>query len=106
MDDLIGKSISTRHSPAKRLSLKGFLGLILYHIVHLIFLGYPSEILARLWLAHDIAHCSTDVWGENPGSHLAWRTFDNSMRESYRTIATLVRSSLALLQKQPFTQIR
>ena len=44
-------------------------------------LGYPTDVLARLWLAHDIAHRSTDVEHVSRESqgHQAWKTFDDSM---------------------------
>ena len=65
---------------------------ILYYIFHFIYLGYPTDVLARLWLAHDIAHRSTDVdhVSRESQAHQAWKTFDDSMRESYKAIGTLV----------------
>jgi len=66
---------------------------VLYYFFHFIYLGNPSEVLSRLWLAHDIAHGNAGLektLGENRADQ-AWRMFDSSMRESYRAIGTLVR---------------
>ena len=73
-------------------STRSILDAMLYYIFHFIYLGYPSDVLARLWLAYDIAHRNPDLGLVSPESqaHQAWKTFDDSMRESYRAIGTLV----------------
>ena len=89
-----------------KMTLAAISDAILYYIFHLIYLGYPADILSRLWLAHDVANCKLDAKVQL-SHHRAWQTFDDSMRESYRTIGTLVRvSNLKLLQRRRVQTIR
>lgn len=63
-----------------------------YYVFHVIFLGHPADILARLWLAHDLAHPVVLQPGQDEGAtiRLAWKNFEDSIRESYRTVGVSV----------------
>jgi hypothetical protein len=74
------------------MTLSTVLNAVLYYSFQLLYLGHPSDILARLWLAHDIAYGDNDL-GNSLGDERiqkAWKMFDESMRESYRTLSVLV----------------
>ena len=62
----------------------------LYYVFHFIYLGYPSDILARLWLAHDSAHPNANISIDEDRTRQTWRMFEDSMREYYKAIGTLV----------------
>ncbi|KAF5352918.1 hypothetical protein D9758_007917 [Tetrapyrgos nigripes] len=88
------KSIERNPSP-----LRVVLDAALYYVFHFLYLGHPSEILARLWLVHDIAdgrfRDDTEDTGKSSGSRdrerelKAWKMLDDSLRESYRAIGVL-----------------
>lgn len=67
-----------------------------YYVFHVIFLGHPADILARLWLAHDLAYPdgrdleSHEDYDYEENVRKAWLNFEESIRESYKTIGVLV----------------
>jgi hypothetical protein len=67
---------------------------ILYYSFHFLYLGHPSDILARLWVTEDISNLNTDTT-ENSllndmRSAQVWGAFDDSMRESYKATGIIV----------------
>ncbi|GJJ16214.1 hypothetical protein Clacol_010510 [Clathrus columnatus] len=64
---------------------------VFYYVFHIIFLGHPADILARLWLTHDLAHPEDLGPDEDYETNVrnAWRNFEESIRESYRTVGVL-----------------
>jgi hypothetical protein len=73
--------------PDKDVPLGSFCNFLLYYFFHVVFLGHPARIMERLWLAHDLdsASHSADASGSS------WKAFDESIRESFRATATVVR---------------
>ena len=51
---------------------------ILYYIFHVVYLGHPTQILHRLWLARE--------GRTNEG----WRALDVSLKESHRATGVMV----------------
>ncbi|KAF5352919.1 hypothetical protein D9758_007916 [Tetrapyrgos nigripes] len=88
------KSIERNPNPSRVV-----LDAVLYYVFHFLYLGHPSEMLARFWLAHDIAvgrvRDDTEDAGKSSGSRdrerelKAWKMLDDSLRESYRAIGVL-----------------
>lgn len=56
-----------------------------YYVFHIIFLGHPADILARLWLAYDLSR----EYDDEDNARRAWLNFEESIRESYKTVGVL-----------------
>jgi hypothetical protein len=73
---------------------------ILYYTFHFIYLGHPSDILARLWVAEDISDANSNTTNNSRDSDKslvngmrstqAWQVFDDSMRQSYKATGIIV----------------
>lgn len=73
---------------------------VLYYSFHFLYLGHPSDILARLWVTEDISNVNnekTNSAGDSENSLLnemrsaqVWKAFDDSMRESYKATGIIV----------------
>ena len=73
---------------------------VLYYSFHFLYLGHPSDILARLWVAEDISNANngaTNSAEDSENSPLndmraaqVWKAFDDSMRESYKATGIIV----------------
>lgn len=84
----------------------------LYYLFHVLYSGHPSQILRRLWLAHDEAHTSDSNSGhvrQSTSTTLTnttqsptdiWKAFDETLKESYRNaglMASLIATASAAL---------
>jgi hypothetical protein len=82
------------------MSMAPSMNAVFYYSFHFLYLGHPSDILARLWLAEDISNVnnSTTNGAEDSENSLlsdirsaqVWKAFDDSMRESYKATGIIV----------------
>lgn len=87
---------------------------VLYYSFHFLYLGHPSDILARLWVTEDISNVNnvkTNIAEDSDNSLLnemrsaqVWKAFDDSMRESYKATGIIVIFTHRLIERTDILQ--